>query len=163
MGYPAVGLESVALILRAGTWFGELSTLDGGPRPHDAVAFGAARVLHIPLAAFERLAEAQPALWRDIGLLVCAHQRSSITFMAQSIAQPAVARLARTLAAAARTAGGTALRIRQEDLAAMLGVSRQTINRALGELEGAGLVERSYGQICVRDPDSLRAAGQAGR
>ncbi|WP_416366550.1 cyclic nucleotide-binding domain-containing protein [Sphingomonas aurantiaca] len=43
-----------------GTWFGELSTLDAGPRPHDAIAFGAARVLHIGIEAFRRLAAATP-------------------------------------------------------------------------------------------------------
>ncbi|MDR3508770.1 MAG: Crp/Fnr family transcriptional regulator [Caulobacteraceae bacterium] len=163
VGYPAVGMESVARILGAGTWFGELSTLDGGPRPHDAIAFGPARLLHIPLAAFEQLAERQPAFWRDIGLLVCAHQRRSISFMAQSIAQPVAARLARILGAAARSAEGRAVRIRQEDLAAMIGVSRQTTNKTLRQFQREGLVALDYGQISILDPAGLRATGQARR
>ncbi len=162
VSYPAIGLESVAMIVGPGSWFGELSVVDGGPRPHDAVAVRPTRLLHVPLAAFERVAEAHPILYRDLGVLVCGRQRAALTFMAQSIAQPVSVRLARVLGTAARAAGPDALRMRQEDLAAMIGVSRQTINKELKRLERAGVIELSYGKIAVREPQALRAFGQDG-
>lgn len=159
IGYPAVGAELVVLIMGPGTWFGELSTLDGGPRPHDAIAFGPARVLHIGMEAFARLARDTPELWRDIGLLACAHQRASLAFLTNSLAQPIPVRLARTLAGAVRAAGGDSVQIRQADVAAMIGVSRQTLNKALKAMERAGVIALDYARITVRDAEALRRWG----
>lgn len=160
-GHPVAGHEVLALILRPGTWFGEVSTLDGGPRPHDATAFGPARVLTIPMAAFHRIAGEVPALYHDLGRLVCQHQRVALDFIAQTLALPLAARLARLLADRAHPQDG--LRIRQEDVAAMLNVSRQTLNRHLARLAAAGVVRRSYGRIEVLDRTRLSrlAAGDA--
>ncbi|WP_337187777.1 Crp/Fnr family transcriptional regulator [Phenylobacterium sp.] len=157
VSYPAVGIESVAMILAPGAWFGELSVLDGGPRPHDAVVVRPAELLHVPLAAFEQVAAAHPLIYRDLGRLVCSRQRSALTFMGQAIAQPIAVRLARVLAGAARASGRAQVQVRQEDLAAMVGVSRQTANRTLRGFERAGLIELAYGRITVCDPERLRA------
>ncbi len=159
IGYPAVGAELVVLILGPGTWFGELSTLDAGPRPHDAVAFGPARVLHIGIDAFRRLAGSTPELWWDIALLACAHQRASLAFMMNTLAQPIPVRLARTLAGLARAAGGTSIALRQEDIAAMIGVSRQTLNKALKAMEREGVIAVEYARIRVVDVEGLRRLG----
>lgn len=159
VSYPAVGVESVAMILGPGAWFGELSVIDGGPRPHDAVVSKAARLLHVPLAAFAQVAEVHPLVYRDLGVLIGARQRSALAFMGHSIAQPIPVRLARTLAAAARASGGGEVQVRQEDLAAMIGVSRQTINKALKTLERAGAIAVAYGRIVVLDASRLPVAG----
>ncbi|PZQ60279.1 MAG: Crp/Fnr family transcriptional regulator [Phenylobacterium zucineum] len=158
VSYPAVGVESVAMILGPGAWFGELSVIDGGPRPHDAVVSKAARLLHVPLAAFEQVAEVHPLVYRDLGMLIGARQRSALAFMGHSIAQPISVRLARTLAGAARASGGAQVQVRQEDLAAMIGVSRQTINKELKALERAGAVTLAYGRIVIRDAARLTRA-----
>jgi CRP/FNR family cyclic AMP-dependent transcriptional regulator len=156
IAYPADGMESVALILGPGAWFGELSVIDGGPRPHDAVVSKAGRLMHVPLGAVEQVVELHPGLYRDLARLLCARQRGALNFMSQSIAQPISVRLRQALFSAARAAGGVELEIRQEDLAAMIGVSRQTVNKELRRLEEAGVVARAYGRIRVLDPQRLR-------
>ncbi len=158
IGYPAVGAELVVLMMAPGTWFGELSTLDAGPRPHDAIAFGPARVLHIGIEAFRRLARDTPELWWDIALLACAHQRASLAFMMNTLSQPIPVRLARTLGGLVRTSGGS-VAIRQADVAAMIGVSRQTLNRELKAMERAGVVALEYARITVVDAAGLRRLG----
>ncbi len=155
-GYPAAGHEFLALILRPGTWFGEVSTLDDGPRPHDATAFGPARVLHVPMAAFHRLSERWPGLYLDLGRLVCRHQRVALDFIAQSVSLPLPARLARLLMGRAGEGDGP-LHLRQEEVAVMLGVSRQTLNRHLRGLAQRGVLKLGYGRIDVIDPGALRA------
>lgn len=162
VSYPAVGVEAVSMILGPGAWFGELSVIDGGPRPHDAVVARPARLLHVALGAVEQLAAEHPLLYRDLGVLIAARQRAALTFMGQSIAQPIAVRLARTLAGAARASGGAQAAVRQEDLAAMIGVSRQTTNKELKRLEAAGVVALAYGRIAILAPERLRAAGQGG-
>ena len=159
IGYPAVGAELVVLMMGPGTWFGELSTLDAGPRPHDAIAFGPARVLHIGIEAFRRLAGDTPELWWDIALLACAHQRASLAFMMNTLSQPIPVRLARTLAGLARTAGGDRVALRQEDIAAMIGISRQTLNKALKAMEREGVIAVEYARIRVVDAEGLRRLG----
>ena len=159
IGYPAIGAELVVLIMRPGTWFGELSTLDDGPRPHDAIAFGPARVLHIGIEAVRRLARNTPELWHDIALLACAHQRASLAFMMNTLAQPIPVRLARTLSGMVRAAGGDSVGIRQEDIAAMIGVSRQTLNKALKRMEASGVIALEYARITVVDAEALRRLG----
>lgn len=156
VGYPASGMEILVRILGPGAWFGELSTLDGGPRPHDAIAFGAASMLHLSSAAVTRLGEQAAVLYRDLGLLVCANQRAALTFIEQRAGQPTAARLARALAkAAAETGGAGPLSIRQAELASVVGVSRQTLNRGLRTLERAGIVALGYASIAILDPARL--------
>ena len=156
----AEGEESVAVILGPGAWFGGLSAVDGGPQTHDAVAFGPARVLHLSQPALEAAAAQDPVLWRDLALLIAGFHRASQTVVAQSLTQPILVRLARTLAGAARTGGSDTVRLRQEDLAAMIGVSRPTINKALKQLEARRMIEVAYRHIVVRDAAGLRALGR---
>lgn len=156
----AQGEESVAVILGPGAWFGGLSAVDGGPQTHDAVAFGPARVLHLPQLALEQAAAHEPMIWRDLALLIAGFHRASQTAVAQGLTQPVLVRLARTLAGAARTGGSEVVRLRQEDLAAMIGVSRPTINKALKQLEARQLIEVAYRRIRVRDAAALRALGR---
>jgi len=161
-GHPAVaGAEFLALILRPGTWFGEVSTLDGGPRPHDAAAFGPARVLHVPMAAFHRAADALPALYHDIGRLVCQHQRIALDFITETLSLPIAARLAKLLASRLDDADGV-LHVRQEEVAVMLGVSRQTLNRHLRALAASGAIRLAYARIEIVDRVRLLAAARAG-
>lgn len=159
-GHPVAGHEFLVLIVRPGTWFGEVSTLDGGPRPHDAVAFGPTRMLHLSMPAFARLAGTIPALYHDLGRLVCLHQRAALDFIAQAIALPLPTRLAKLLADRTRT-DDAVLRIRQEDIAAMLAVSRQTLNRHLAALARAGVVRLAYARIEVIDRARLFALASA--
>lgn len=156
VSYPAVGVESVAMVLHGGGWFGELSVMDGGPRPHDALVVRPTRLLHVSLPAFEQVAAQHPLLYRDLGVLICARQRAVISFLGRTIAQPVSVRLARTLAGAARASGRASVALRQSDLANMVGVSRQTINKELRALERAAIVTLAYGAIHIRDMPALR-------
>lgn len=162
-GYPTPGLEFLAPILRPGTWFGELSTVDGLPRPTDAIATEPVRVAHVSMAAFARAADAAPKLYHDLAVLACWHQRIALGFIAQTVAHPVHVRLAILLAGLAQDRGGV-LHIRQEDLAVLVGVSRQTLNRHLNALRRDGILHLAYGEITVRDlprlvalcPDEMR-------
>ena len=155
VAYPASGSEILIRVLGPGVWYGELSTLDGGPRPHDAIAAGPGLAVNVPSAAFARLADREPALWRDIALLGCAHQREALDFIGRQITQPVPVRLAEALRAACRNAGGSATTLRQAELAATVGVGRQTLNRHLKALERRGLIHIGYARIEILDLEGL--------
>jgi CRP-like cAMP-binding protein len=154
--YSTNGVELLVLVLRPGKWFGELSTLDGGARPHDALTFGDTRLLHITMPAFARAVELQPMLYRDLGMLVCAHQRSALDFIGNSVSQSVRVRLASSLAHSTIGADGH-LQVRQDEVAALVGVSRQSVNRHLRLFEQAGLIALGYREIRVRDAAGLLA------
>jgi CRP-like cAMP-binding protein len=162
IGYPAAGRELLVLRLKPGGWFGELSTIDGGPRPQDAVSFGPSKVLHIPSRAFERLSRADPEILADLARLVCQRQRAAVLYAGMTVALPVKTRLSHLLLAAidAKRQTGAPLErtasLTQGEIAAMLGVSRQTANKLLGELEQTGAVSRGYGLITVLNAPRLR-------
>jgi CRP/FNR family transcriptional regulator, cyclic AMP receptor protein len=157
-GYPAPGLEMLVPILRPGTWFGETSTIDGLPRPTDAIAVEPARVVNVSMAAFERAAAAAPTLYRDLGVLACQHQRTALGFIALTVTRPVRERLALLIAGQLQE-GREGVRLRQEDLARLVGVSRQTLNRHLKDLEREGVVALAYAAITVRNLPRLHAIG----
>ncbi|MBA4806689.1 Crp/Fnr family transcriptional regulator [Brevundimonas sp.] len=156
LDYPVVGAEVLIRSLCPGAWFGELSTIDAGPRPQDAVAFGSVTLLHIPHAVWVGLARSLPDLHHDLALLACAHQRAALAFIGQRVAQPVPARLAGALLSATHDGGQGPLAIRQDELALIVGVSRQTLNRTLKSFERDGVLRTRYGAIEILDPDRLR-------
>lgn len=68
ISHSKAGRRLVHLSVPTGRWFGGLSTLDGGPQPHDAVAVGRTLVLHIPLRDIHDVAADAPQLYRSIAL-----------------------------------------------------------------------------------------------
>jgi CRP-like cAMP-binding protein len=157
------GREVIATRLSAPAWFGEVAVFDRLPRTHDCHADGDGVVLDVPLPALDALLAHEPRWWRDLGVLVAAKLRLAFTAMEDATALPVGARLARRLVMLAEGHGEhvdhtrRVLALSQEQLASMLGASRQTVNQALKDLEGKGLVKVSYGAIELVDVDALRA------
>lgn len=160
LDYPAAGAELLVRAMTPGSWFGELSTLDGGPRPQDAVASGPTLLLHVPAPAFARLAAETPELHHDLALLACAHQRAALSFIGQRVALPIPARVAGALLSVVTDGGDAQLAMRQSEMAVMIGVSRQTLNRTLKAFERGGAIRTHYGRIEVLDPERLRAVSR---
>ncbi|MDZ5649087.1 Crp/Fnr family transcriptional regulator [Nitrospirillum sp. BR 11828] len=154
------GREVVILHAGPGQWFGEVSMVDGLPRGQTAVAKGDSLVLHLPGDAFARIVEANPRRWANFAGILSRHLRQATHYLGEVLALPTPQRTARLLALLCRLeegaeSGPVLLPLSQEDLAGMLGLSRQTANRALGRLEAAGLVRRGYGGVEVRDRAAL--------
>lgn len=153
--------EVLLAIVEPPSWFGEISVFDGAPRTHDAIAQTAATVLHIPQRALDRILAAEPTYWRDLGLLLTTKIRLMFTAMEDATAMPLGTRLARRLLVTAaghgelRDGSKRVVAVRQEQLATMLGTSRQTLNALLKSCEAKGLLRVAYGQIEILDFDGL--------
>lgn len=161
----ADGREALLARVEPVQWFGEIALIDGQARTHDAQAEGPARVWRVPAARLLPALEAQPALWREVAQLACAKLRLMFEALEDMALLPLNARLAKRLLLQAQAYGSREpqprLRLAQEHLALMLGVSRQSINKALGELEAQGLLRRHYGEIELLDLAALRRLVQA--
>lgn len=148
----ADGHSALLAYLEPYQWFGEISLIDGRPRTHDAVADGPTQVLVVPREALLAWLDAHPAMWRELARLACRKLR--VLFIAvEELAQlPLEERVWRRLQLVARGYGSRdaprrRIRLSQELLAQMLGVSRQSINKALKALEASGRLRLHYGEI----------------
>lgn len=157
VSYPTPGEIFTSLTIRAGRWFGELSVLDQGPRPHDAIATKDTRFLSLTMGAVKSMAEEDPMIYRDIALIMCRHQRSSLQFITDRRSRSLRTRVAQVLINSL-DGGKTEIGITQADLGARLSISRQSINKVLRRLEGEGALTRAYGKLIVKDPKILTRA-----
>lgn len=168
------GTQSLLAWLEPGQWFGEISLLDGQPRTHDVVGDGPTRLWLVPEIALLAWLDAHPAHWRSIARLACAKLRQTFEVLEDIARLPLEARLARrllqvaqgygeqdlTLPGATPDATPRQLRLPQEQLALMMGVSRQTVNKALKSLEAQGMIALRYGGIALLNAAGLAALGQ---
>jgi len=163
----ADGSESVLAFVEPGQWFGEISLIDGQPRTHDAVADGPTTVLQVPQSALLAWLADHPAHWQAIAQLACAKLRMLFGVIEDIAHLPLEGRLAKRLWLVAHGYGGRSgaprrvLNLPQEQLALMLGVSRQSANKALRALEARGLIALRYGGIELLDLAGLAALGEA--
>ena len=148
----AEGDSALLAYLEPYQWFGEISLIDGRPRTHDAVADTPSQVLVVPREALLAWLDQHPVMWRELGKLACRKLR--VVFIAiEELAQlPLEERVWRRLQLVAqgygsRDAPRRRIRLAQEVLAQMLGVSRQSINKALKALEAGGRLRLHYGEI----------------
>ena len=99
---------------------------------------------------------------RELGESLASKLRMTLIGLAEIAALPLVIRVARRLLMLAEGSGTKdeitprKLLIRQEQLASMLAVSRQTVNQALKDLEGRGCIRLSYGEIEIVDVMRLK-------
>ena len=128
----AVGQADHAHLRRAGTWFGDISLFDGLPRTHDANAHGETTLLVVRKADFKELLAQHTELYEALLRLNCRRLRLMFDAVEDLNTRPLASRLAKQILLLARSYGineGEEIRIglqlAQEDLAQMLGASRQ--------------------------------------
>jgi CRP/FNR family transcriptional regulator, cyclic AMP receptor protein len=161
-GQSEAGREVLHMMVEPPSWFGETSVIDGLPRNQDATADVETELLHVPQRALEAILTAEPRTWRHLAVLM-AHKLRLAMLALEDVAQvPPRVRLARRLAMMIEGYGDhTHLRrtveLKQEQLAMMLNVSRQTANQLLKELESLGLVKLAYGEVEIIDAARFRA------
>ena len=165
-GISAGGKEAVLSMMEPPLWFGEIALFDAGPRTHDADARVATALLHVPLGPLRAQLAAHPGDWHHLGALAVEKMRAVLSGLEELTVLPAPQRMARRLWEMALGHGmlteqgaRSALAVNQEQLGAMLALTRQTVNEVLRDLEARGIVARHYGRIEVLDHERLRSAG----
>ncbi|MDP4604728.1 MAG: Crp/Fnr family transcriptional regulator [Erythrobacter sp.] len=154
--YGTDGEFILTSFLGAGHSFGEFTVFTELPLSHDISAVGPTTVIRIPSRTFLELGEAEPAFL--LALMRATLMRSHILLeMLHAIRiLPLVPRVAKfLLILTPPPPAKPKVRFKQSDLAATIGLSRASLNRALTDLEQLGLIERRYGAIEVRSIDAL--------
>lgn len=162
------GDEAILATLRPGEVFGELALLDGAPRSASATAMSAAELVVLPRDRFRDLIATESGV-RDALLASIAGELRRLTHHVEELHfLDMTGRLAARLIHLADDQG-TVLsdgRIRlpgnltQGDLAAMVGCTRQSVNKLLGQFADEGLIRLDREGIVVLDHDGLAASAR---
>jgi CRP/FNR family transcriptional regulator, cyclic AMP receptor protein len=154
------GRESVIAILEGGGLFGELPLFDEKPRSADARALVDSTVLELPYEPVRRVLREQPdLLWIIVRLLVT-RLRATDEALADAVFLDVPARTAKRLLELAGEADSFTLPLTQEELAAMVGASRERVNKAIStfiRLEWLELEGRNHYRILDRESLEDRA------
>jgi len=159
------GDEAIIATLRAGDVFGELALLDGAPRSATATALVASQCAVLPREAFRVLIAEEPAV-RDALLASLAAELRRLTMHVEELhfldmTGLLAARLVRLATEGGTPAEGGSVRlpptINQGDLAAMVGCTRQSVNKLLGQFADDRLVRLEREGILVIDMPGLVA------
>jgi CRP-like cAMP-binding protein len=160
------GLNTMLGLCGPGDLVGELSALRGEGVAQDASVIAVDRVMCrvITYTQFRRLLGDRPGIQRAITLLLADRLRLAAASKLHSAAYPVTTRVAQALLDLAEQHGtpsrdGTLidLAISQQDLAQLVGGSRESVVRALADLRGRQMVRTGRQRIILRDPTALRA------
>lgn len=153
------GRESLVALMEEGDLFGEMSLFDGGDRSASARALETSELLRIPYALVREALGARPELlWTVVGLLA-ARLRSTDSALADAVFLDVTGRTAKRMLELAAGADEFILPITQEELAGLVGASRERVNKAIAAFIRLGWIaqaDRRY-TIVMRDRLAQRA------
>jgi CRP-like cAMP-binding protein len=158
------GKQITLTYVEPGTWFGDIALFDGLPRTHDANAHGETTLLVVRKADFKELLSLHVELYEALLRLNCRRLRLLFDTVEDLNTLPLASRLAKQILLLARSYGiaqGEEIRIglqlAQEDLAQLLGASRQRVNQELKGFERDGAVRIEPTRLVVLSRDKLLA------
>lgn len=159
----AEGRERSIATFHAGDLLGEIALLDGRPRTADAVARTDGRLLVFERRDLLPVLRAAPEMALALIAMLCARLRRTSDQVEEQSFLDLPTRLARALLRAADGAGRVSAT--QQELAEMVGATRESVNRRLRAWEEAGHLHLGKASLSiVGRPALLRAAagGEAG-
>ncbi len=148
------GRESLLALMESGDLFGEMGLFDG-IRSADARALEASTVVIVPYAPLRDALDRQPnALWSVVELLA-RRIRAVDEALADTVFLDVPGRTAKRLLELAGEGDQFQLPVTQEELAAMVGASRERVNKAISQFVRLGWLEQHDRVYRIRDREQL--------
>ena len=156
------GKEVILRVIEPGEVFGEIALIDGGERTADAVAFGPTEAMFLNRRDFLPFLEANPKLCVEILKVFCQRLRSTSEQLEDFSFLDLRMRLAKCLLYLTDRYGeeerpGTriTLPLSQQFLAAMMGTTREAVNKRLREWERDGVLVLGRKSVTILDREYL--------
>ncbi len=150
-----------------GTWFGDIALFDDLLRTHDATAHGDGTLLIDRKPDFKQLLAGHAELYRALLRVTCRRLMLLMKPTEDLNTRPVGARLAKQILLPARRYGvveggeiRVGLQLAPEDLAHLLGASRQRVNQELKGFERKGAVRIEPTRLVVLSKDRLLALAE---
>jgi CRP/FNR family cyclic AMP-dependent transcriptional regulator len=159
------GKEIIIRRLGPGDFHGELALMDDEPRSADAIATEQSLLLILQRDAFRQFLLDHPEAATKLLSTVSQYLRRNADLIQDATFLDVPARLARILLELAGEPGASELpppgsvlpdKMKQGELASLVGATRESINKWLGSFEKQGLISYDKGQITLLRPSGLK-------
>lgn len=164
VGAGESGTETLLTVLGPGECFGELALLDGGPRSARVEALDPVETVSVSRAVFLQFLRENPQAVEPLLLALARTIRRLTETVTDLTSLDLEGRLAKKLLQLAEDYGEPAdggveiaLDLTQEELSAMVGATRASVNKVLGWYEDRGAIQRRGRHIVVIEADRLRS------
>ncbi len=159
------GKQVTLTYVEPGIWFGDVAIFDGDRRTHDAYAHGECTTLCVSKADFKKILSNHVELYEAMLRLHARRIRQLFGLVEDLNTLPLRARLAKQLIHLVRSYGVASLsnasemriglQLAQEELAQLLGASRQRVNQELKSMEREEIIRIEPGGLVMRDRNAL--------
>lgn len=156
------GRENLLAVMGPGDMFGELSVFDPGPRTATAIAVTDVKLATGDRAAIRQWISHRPEIAEQLLRVLARRLRRTNNSLADLIFTDVPGRVAKALLQLARQFGTRddgLLRVThdltQEELAQLVGASRETVNKALADFGQRGWLRLEGKSVVILDPDRL--------
>jgi CRP/FNR family cyclic AMP-dependent transcriptional regulator len=159
------GKQVTLTYVEPGIWFGDVAIFDGDRRTHDAYAHGECTTLCVAKADFKKILSNHVELYEAMLRLHARRIRQLFGLVEDLNTLPLRARLAKQLIHLVRSYGVASLsnasemriglQLAQEELAQLLGASRQRVNQELKSMEREEIIRIEPGGLVMRNRDAL--------
>jgi len=149
------GRESVVALMEHGDPFGEMGLFDGLGRSAEARALEPSVVWSIPYEPVQAIYEARPMLLWGVVALLSGRLRGMDAALADSVFLDVTGRTAKRLLELAGESDDFVLPVTQEELAGMVGASRERVNKAIAAFVRLGWIEQSERRYRITNRQQL--------
>ena len=159
------GKQITLTYVEPGIWFGDVAIFDGDRRTHDAYAHGETTILCVARADLRKILAQHVELYEALLRLHARRIRQLFGLVEDLNTLPLRARLAKQLLHLARSYGVPSLadgsetriglQLAQEELAQLLGASRQRVNQELKAMEREDSIRIEQAGLVIRNRDAL--------
>jgi CRP/FNR family cyclic AMP-dependent transcriptional regulator len=147
--------ESVVALMEPGDLFGEMGMLDDRPRSAMARALEPSSVLAVPYGPVLELLDQQPKLLWNVTRVLAQRLRAMDEALADSVFLDVTGRTAKRLLELANGSDQFTLPVTQEELAGMVGASRERVNKAIASFIRLGWLDQRDRQYTITQRDRL--------
>lgn len=149
------GRESMMALMEADDLFGEMAFFDGQGRSAEARALEPSEVVVIPYSALRDVYQDRPELLWSVTAMLVRRLRLIDDALADSVFLDVTGRTAKRLLELAGDADEFSLPITQEELAGMVGASRERVNKAIASFIRLGWIEQHERRYRITDREQL--------
>ena len=165
----ADGRENLLAVLGPGEIVGELTLFDPGPRSTTATAVAPTELLTLDHNQLMTFVESHPQLAKDMLRALAQRLRRTNTALADLVFSDVPGRVAKALLDLADRFGSPTddgihvpHDLTQEELAQLVGASRETVNKSLAEFVSRGWIRLEGRAVTLLDVDRLRRRARCG-
>ena len=149
------GRESMVALMEREDVFGEMGLFEDLGRSAEARALEPSTVIAIPYAPLKDIYESRPALLWGVVRLLASRLRNTDVALADSVFLDVTGRTAKRLLELAGEADEFALPITQEELAGMVGASRERVNKAIASFVRLRWIEQQDRRYRITNREEL--------